>query len=48
MVFAQQRQPGTLAVWSEPFVHTRILWTYNLRTDPFERADTDSNTYWDW
>jgi arylsulfatase len=20
----------------------------NLRTDPFERADTTSNTYWDW
>ena len=48
MVFAQQRSPGTLAVWSEPFVHTRIPWLYNLRTDPYERADTDSNTYWDW
>ena len=21
---------------------------YNLRTDPFERADITSNTYWDW
>jgi arylsulfatase len=21
---------------------------YNLRTDPFERADLTSNTYWDW
>ena len=21
---------------------------FNLRTDPFERADTTSNTYWDW
>lgn len=21
---------------------------YNLRTDPFERADVTSNTYWDW
>jgi hypothetical protein len=21
---------------------------FNLRTDPFERADVTSNTYWDW
>jgi arylsulfatase len=26
----------------------RIPKLYNLRTDPFERADTTSNTYWDW
>ena len=47
-VFAQQRSPGTLDVWSEPFVHTRIPWLYNLRTDPYERATITSNTYWDW
>ena len=21
---------------------------FNLRTDPFERSDITSNTYWDW
>ena len=21
---------------------------FNLRTDPYERADITSNTYWDW
>jgi len=21
---------------------------FNLRTDPFERVDITSNTYWDW
>jgi arylsulfatase len=47
-VFAQQRAQGTLDVWSEPFVHTRIPWLYNLRTDPYERATITSNTYWDW
>jgi hypothetical protein len=26
----------------------RVPKLYNLRTDPFERADTTSNTYWDW
>jgi arylsulfatase len=37
-----------LDVWTEPFVHTRIPWLYNLRTDPYERATITSNTYWDW
>jgi arylsulfatase len=44
----QQRVAGTLALWGEPFVATRIPYLYNLRTDPFERADVTSNTYWDW
>ena len=48
IVFMQQREPGTLALWGEPFVATRIPWLYNLRTDPYERAETTSNTYWDW
>ena len=26
----------------------RIPKFFNLRTDPFERADLTSNTYWDW
>jgi arylsulfatase len=48
VVFMQQRMPGTLAIWGEPFVATRIPYLYNLRTDPFERAEFTSNTYWDW
>jgi len=48
VVFAQQRSQGTLAVWGEPFVNTRIPWLYNLRTDPYEKASVTSNTYWDW
>jgi arylsulfatase len=47
-VFEEQRCPGTLQVWAEPFTTTRIPKLYNLRTDPFERADITSNTYWDW
>ncbi|MGZ5293461.1 MAG: arylsulfatase [Actinomycetota bacterium] len=46
--FMQQRLPGTLAVWVEPFVATRVPLLFNLRTDPYERADITSNTYWDW
>ena len=41
VVFAQQRSPGTLA-FGRAFVHTRIPWLYNLRTDPYERADITS------
>ena len=48
IVFAQQRTPGTMALWGEPFVNTRIPWLFNLRTDPYERASITSNTYWDW
>jgi len=48
MVFAEQRQRGTLQVWFEPFVFLRAPKLFNLRTDPYERADFTSNTYWDW
>ena len=34
--------------WLEPFVHLRAPKIFNLRRDPFERADESSNTYWDW
>jgi len=48
VVFAQQRETGTLNIWSEPYTFTRIPWLFNLRTDPYERASITSNTYWDW
>ncbi len=35
-------------VWAEPFVKLRVPHVFNLRRDPFERADFNSNTYWDW
>jgi arylsulfatase A-like enzyme len=48
VVFMEQRCPGTLQVWAEPFVPLRLPKLFNLRTDPFERADITSNTYYDW
>ncbi len=48
MVFMEQRAVGTLLVWAEPFVPLRIPKIFNLRTDPYERADQTSNTYYDW
>jgi arylsulfatase A-like enzyme len=47
-VFAEQRIQGTVQIWAEPFVFLRVPKVFNLRTDPFERADITSNTYWDW
>ena len=37
-----------LRVWSEPFVKLRLPLIMNLRRDPFERAEYNSNTYFDW
>jgi arylsulfatase A-like enzyme len=48
VVFLEQRAPGTLQVWAEPFTELRVPKIFNLRTDPFERADITSNTYYDW
>jgi len=48
LVFLEQRVPGTLQVWAEPFVPLRLPKIFNLRRDPFERADITSNTYYDW
>ncbi len=47
-VFLEQRAEGTLRLWQEPFTELRFPKLFNLRTDPFERADTTSNTYWEW
>jgi arylsulfatase len=47
-VFLEQRMPGTMAIWAEPFVALRFPKVFNLRTDPYERADITSNTYYDW
>ena len=48
IVFIEQRVQGTLRIWAEPFVSLRVPKIFNLRTDPYERADITSNTYYDW
>ena len=47
LVFEEQRA-RTLALWGEPFVSLRLPLMFDLRMDPFERAQHNSNTYWDW
>jgi arylsulfatase len=48
VVFMEQRAPGTLRVWAEPFTPLRVPKFFDLRADPYERADVTSNTYYDW
>lgn len=47
IVFAENRAK-TMALWAEPFVTLRLFKIFNLRRDPYERADHNSNSYWDW
>jgi arylsulfatase len=48
VVFLEQRCEGTLRIWAEPFTELRVPKFYNLRMDPYERADITSNVYYDW
>ena len=48
LVFLEQRVEATLQAWSEPFIELRLPLIFNLRRDPYERANITSNTYYDW
>jgi arylsulfatase len=47
MVFLEQRGHG-FDVWQEPFVALRLPKLFNLRSDPFERADHEGMGYPRW
>lgn len=38
----------SFGVWREPFTELRVPLLFNLRRDPFEKAQHNSNTYNDW
>jgi arylsulfatase len=48
LIFMEQRVEATLQAWAEPFIPLRIPLIFNLRRDPYERAQLTSNTYYDW
>jgi arylsulfatase len=48
IVFMEQRASGQMLLWANPFTNLRVPKIFNLRTDPYERADVTSNTYYDW
>jgi len=37
-----------MRIWAEPFTTLRLPKLFDLRSDPYERADITSNTYYDW
>jgi arylsulfatase A-like enzyme len=47
VVFLENRGEQ-FGVWREPFVQLRVPLLFNLRRDPFEKAQHNSNTYNDW
>lgn len=47
-IFLEHRYPQTLRAWAEPWTELRIPLLFNLRRDPYERANITSNAYWDW
>jgi arylsulfatase len=46
-VFLENRGQA-FGVWREPFVELRVPLLFNLRRDPFEKSQHNSNTYNDW
>ncbi|PIB35703.1 arylsulfatase [Reichenbachiella sp. 5M10] len=47
LVFMEQ-QSSKFGVWMYPFVQLRIPLVFDLRMDPFERAQHNSNSYYEW
>jgi arylsulfatase len=47
-VFCEQRAQGNLNIWQDPLVCLRLPKIFNLRMDPYERADITSDQYNDW
>jgi arylsulfatase A-like enzyme len=47
-VVLMEQRATRLQCWLEPFVRLRAPKIFHLRRDPFERADENSNTYYDW
>jgi arylsulfatase len=46
--FEEHWAPGTMKVWAEPFPKLRLPKLFDLRADPYERADITPNTYYGW
>jgi hypothetical protein len=48
IVFCEQRQPGQLDVWANPFTCLRAPRMFNLRVDPYEHAQISGAEYDEW
>ncbi len=47
VVFLENRGQA-FGVWREPFIELRVPLLFNLRRDPFEKAQHNANVYEDW
>ncbi len=47
VVFLENRGQA-FGVWQEPFTELRVPAVFNLRRDPFEKAQHNANIYFDW
>ena len=47
VVFLENRGEA-FGVWMEPFTELRVPLIFNLRRDPFEKAQHNANVYYDW
>jgi arylsulfatase A-like enzyme len=47
VVYKENRGQG-FGVWREPFTELRVPLVFNLRRDPYERAQHNANVYEDW
>jgi arylsulfatase A-like enzyme len=48
IVFCEQRAPGQLDIWMNPFTCLRTPRLYNLRMDPYEHAQISGYGYYGW
>jgi arylsulfatase A-like enzyme len=47
-IFREQSAAAGFGVWMDPFITYRVPKIFNLRMDPYERADLTSDQYYDW
>lgn len=47
-VVYKENRGQAFGVWMEPFTDLRIALVFNLRRDPYERAQHNANIYYDW
>jgi arylsulfatase len=48
IIFCEQRQPGQLDIWANPFTCLRLPRLFNLRMDPYEHAQISGDNYDLW
>jgi arylsulfatase len=48
LIFMEQKVEATFEAWANPFTPLRVPLVFNLKRDPYERAQLTSNTYYDW